>query len=40
VYGKRYAVIDDEWNHKHIKNYGIYNTMKYQTPPTLDNKLP
>jgi hypothetical protein len=35
-----YFADQDEWKDKAIRNYGVYQTMKYNTAPTVDGKLP
>ena len=34
------SVVDDQWSHKAIKNYGVYQDSIFRTIPTLDGKLP
>lgn len=35
-----YFADQDEWKDKAIRNYGVYQTMKNNTAPTVDGKLP
>ena len=40
TYLKGFYIVEDEWTNKDVKNYGVYNTLRYRTPPSLDNRLP
>ena len=40
TYLKGLYIVEDEWTNKAVKNYGVYNTLKNRTPPSLDNRLP
>jgi hypothetical protein len=35
-----YLADQDEWKDKAIRNYGVYQTMKHNTAPSVDGKLP